>query len=197
VGGRVHRFHTHSSLWVILQMKAKELTGQDIEIDVADIDTDVNVDLDLNTLARTDGIVSTFIFNKEIYWKIQGPTPILISSSLFVCTLKAVLLYYCYCSQCVTLRQLLDNGHSCLIQHPCPCYLLPWKKRHKLSELWKHVSNFTWKIGGGEVLTLDFLYVFISFLRGSWSYQFFPLFPLKSVFISESSFRFYFWLTCC
>jgi len=48
-------------------MKAKELTGQDIEIDVADIDTDVNVDLDLNTLARTDGIVSTFILNKEIF----------------------------------------------------------------------------------------------------------------------------------
>jgi hypothetical protein len=46
-------------------MKAKELTGQDIEIDVADIDTDVNVDLDLNTLARTDGIVSTFTLNKD------------------------------------------------------------------------------------------------------------------------------------
>jgi hypothetical protein len=41
-----------------LQLKAKELTGEDINIDVADIDTDVNVDLDLNSLARTDGIVS-------------------------------------------------------------------------------------------------------------------------------------------
>ena len=45
-------------LW---QVKAKELTGQDIDIDVADIDTDVNVDLDLNGLARTDGIVSSSI----------------------------------------------------------------------------------------------------------------------------------------
>ncbi len=43
---------------LFLQLKAKELTGEDINIDVADIDTDVNVDLDLNSLARTDGIVS-------------------------------------------------------------------------------------------------------------------------------------------
>ena len=42
----------------MLQLKAKELTGEDIDISVADIDTDVNVELNLNDLARTEGIVS-------------------------------------------------------------------------------------------------------------------------------------------
>ena len=42
----------------IFQIKAKEITGKDIEIDVGDINTDVNVEVNLNDLARTDGIVS-------------------------------------------------------------------------------------------------------------------------------------------
>lgn len=41
------------------QIKAKEITGEDIEIDVGEIDTDVIVDVNINELARTEGIVST------------------------------------------------------------------------------------------------------------------------------------------
>ena len=40
------------------KIKAKEITGEDIEIAVADINTDVNVEVNLNDLARTEGIVS-------------------------------------------------------------------------------------------------------------------------------------------
>ena len=40
------------------QIKAKEITGEDIDIAVADINTDVNVEVNLNDLARTEGIVS-------------------------------------------------------------------------------------------------------------------------------------------
>ena len=40
------------------QIKAKEITGEDIDITVADINTDVNVEVNLNDLARTEGIVS-------------------------------------------------------------------------------------------------------------------------------------------
>ena len=40
------------------QIKAKEITGEDIEIDVGEIDTDVIVDVNINELARTEGIVS-------------------------------------------------------------------------------------------------------------------------------------------
>ena len=40
-----------------LKVKAKEITGEDIDIAVADINTDVNVEVNLNELARTEGIV--------------------------------------------------------------------------------------------------------------------------------------------
>ena len=40
------------------KIKAKEITGEDIEIDVGEIDTDVVVDVNINELARTEGIVS-------------------------------------------------------------------------------------------------------------------------------------------
>ena len=42
----------------MFQLKAKEITGEEIEIAVADIDTDVNVEVNFNDLARTEGIVS-------------------------------------------------------------------------------------------------------------------------------------------
>merc|ERR1711936_821311 len=40
----------------LIKIKAKEITGQDIELEAADIDTDVNVEVNLNELARTEGI---------------------------------------------------------------------------------------------------------------------------------------------
>ena len=39
-------------------MKAKELTGQDLDITVSDIDTDITVMPNINELALTEGIVS-------------------------------------------------------------------------------------------------------------------------------------------
>ena len=61
----------------LIKIKAKEITGQDIELEAADIDTDVNVEVhnnfiaelmyickfqvNLNELARTEGIVSRLI----------------------------------------------------------------------------------------------------------------------------------------
>ena len=42
----------------LIKIKAKEITGEDIELEAADIDTDVNVEVNLNDLARTEGIVS-------------------------------------------------------------------------------------------------------------------------------------------
>ena len=38
-------------------MRAKEVTGEDIDITVPDINTDVNVEVSLPDLARTEGIV--------------------------------------------------------------------------------------------------------------------------------------------
>ena len=43
-----------------MQIKAKEITGEDIDIAVADINTDVNVELNLHDLARTEGIVRIY-----------------------------------------------------------------------------------------------------------------------------------------
>ena len=45
----------------ILQVKAKEITGEDLDITVQDINTDVKVELNLNALALTEGIVSIII----------------------------------------------------------------------------------------------------------------------------------------
>ena len=42
-------------------MKAKEITGEDLDITVQDINTDVKVELNLNALALTEGIVSIII----------------------------------------------------------------------------------------------------------------------------------------
>ena len=42
----------------LIKQKAKEITGEDIEIDLVEIDTDVKVDVNVNELARTEGIVS-------------------------------------------------------------------------------------------------------------------------------------------
>ena len=42
----------------MIKQKAKEITGEDIEIDVGEIDTDVKVGVNVNELARTEGIVS-------------------------------------------------------------------------------------------------------------------------------------------
>ena len=42
----------------LIKEKAKEITGEDIDIDVVEIDTDVKVGVNVNELARTEGIVS-------------------------------------------------------------------------------------------------------------------------------------------
>ena len=46
----------------MIKQKAKEITGEDIEIDVGEIDTDVKVGVNVNELARTEGIVSINFF---------------------------------------------------------------------------------------------------------------------------------------
>merc|ERR1719192_357461 len=40
----------------LIKLKAKEITGEDIDIDVGEIDTDVKVGVNVNELARTEGI---------------------------------------------------------------------------------------------------------------------------------------------
>jgi len=40
----------------LIKQKAKEITGEDIEIDLVEINTDVKVDVNVNELARTEGI---------------------------------------------------------------------------------------------------------------------------------------------
>ena len=47
-------------------MKAKEITGEELDIKVQDINTDVKVELNLNALALTEGIVSIVLFNTQI-----------------------------------------------------------------------------------------------------------------------------------
>ena len=42
----------------LIKMKVKEELGKDIDISVADVNTDVRVNLNLNDLAKTEGIVS-------------------------------------------------------------------------------------------------------------------------------------------
>ena len=45
----------------LIKEKAKEITGEDIDIDVVEIDTDVKVGVNVNELARTEGIVSIYL----------------------------------------------------------------------------------------------------------------------------------------
>lgn len=45
----------------LIKLKAKEITGEDIDIDVGEIDTDVKVGVNINELARTEGIVSIIL----------------------------------------------------------------------------------------------------------------------------------------
>jgi len=40
----------------LIKLKAKEITGEDINIDIGEINTDVKVDVNVNELARTEGI---------------------------------------------------------------------------------------------------------------------------------------------
>ncbi len=42
----------------LIQQRVKEVLGKDIDIDIKEMDTDVTVDLNLNDLAKTEGIVS-------------------------------------------------------------------------------------------------------------------------------------------
>lgn len=42
----------------LIKEKVKEVMGKDVDIAVADVNTDVKVDLNLNDLAMTEGIVS-------------------------------------------------------------------------------------------------------------------------------------------
>ena len=59
---------TKSQICEKFQIKAKEITGEDIDIAVADINTDVNVEVNLNDLARTEGIVSLKnVLNKSLH----------------------------------------------------------------------------------------------------------------------------------
>ena len=43
----------------LIKAKVKEVLGKDVDIDVKDVNTDVIVNLNLNALAKTEGIVST------------------------------------------------------------------------------------------------------------------------------------------
>ena len=51
----------------LIKIKAKEITGEDIELEAADIDTDVNVEVNLNDLARTEGIVSMISMTSSFF----------------------------------------------------------------------------------------------------------------------------------
>ena len=42
----------------LIKAKVKEVLGKDVDIDVKDVNTDVIVNLNLNALAKTEGIVS-------------------------------------------------------------------------------------------------------------------------------------------
>ena len=42
----------------LIKHKAKEITGEDIDIEIGEINTDVKVGVNVNELARTEGIVS-------------------------------------------------------------------------------------------------------------------------------------------
>ena len=44
----------------LIKAKVKEVLGKDVDIDVKDVNTDVIVNLNLNALAKTEGIVSTY-----------------------------------------------------------------------------------------------------------------------------------------
>ena len=44
----------------LIKAKVKEVRGKDVDIDVKDVNTDVIVNLNLNALAKTEGIVSTY-----------------------------------------------------------------------------------------------------------------------------------------
>ena len=43
----------------LIKQKVKEVLGRDVDIAIADVNTDVTVDLNLNALAKTEGIVRT------------------------------------------------------------------------------------------------------------------------------------------
>ena len=45
----------------MIQEKARDITGEDIDIDVGEINTDVKIDISTNELARTEGIVSFIV----------------------------------------------------------------------------------------------------------------------------------------
>ena len=42
---------------ILIKAKAKEVLGKDVDIAIADVNTDVTVHLNTNDLARTEGIV--------------------------------------------------------------------------------------------------------------------------------------------
>ncbi len=42
----------------LIRIKVKEVLGKDVDIPVNEVNTDVTVDLNLNDLAKTEGIVS-------------------------------------------------------------------------------------------------------------------------------------------
>ena len=45
----------------LIKAKVKEVLGKDVDIDVKDVNTDVIVNLNLNALAKTEGIVSIIL----------------------------------------------------------------------------------------------------------------------------------------
>ena len=51
----------------LIKLKAKEITGEDIDIEIGEINTDVKVGVNVNELARTEGIVSVSSFSCLIF----------------------------------------------------------------------------------------------------------------------------------
>ena len=52
----------------LIKAKVKEVLGKDVDIDVKDVNTDVIVNLNLNALAKTEGIVSIIL---KFCWGLQ------------------------------------------------------------------------------------------------------------------------------
>ena len=64
----------------LIKLKAKEITGEDIDIEIGEINTDVKVGVNVNELARTEGIVSVSSFSVSYFFtsdpsRIQACSP--------------------------------------------------------------------------------------------------------------------------
>ena len=59
-------FNLRSERVKLIKIKVKEVLGKDVDIAIGELNTDVLVNLNLNDLAKTDGIVSNFFFAYKI-----------------------------------------------------------------------------------------------------------------------------------